>query len=43
MTKKNELEEQTNEKEVLCKRDPNKGEGNIKQIKAETETSVKGR
>ena len=43
MTKKNELEEQTNEKEVLYKRDPNKGEGNTKQIKTETEPSVKGR
>jgi large subunit ribosomal protein L18 len=43
MTKKEELEKQTNEKEVLRKRDPNKGKGNIKEIKGETETSVNGR
>ena len=43
MTKKEELEKQTNEKEVLRKRDLNKGKGNIKEIKGETETSVNGR
>jgi large subunit ribosomal protein L18 len=41
--KKDELEEQTNEKGVLHKRDPIKGKDNTKEIKAETESSVKGR
>lgn len=41
--KKDELEEQTNEKGVLHKRDPIKGKDDTKEIKAETESSVKGR
>jgi large subunit ribosomal protein L18 len=41
--KKDELEEQTNEKGVLHKRDPIKGKDHTKEIKAETESSVKGR